>query len=608
MSIDSSTDIPHPSEDATSPVMQRWGTVFFAVVLIVLALVVYGRSVDYPFHYDDLHSIVENPHIRSLENIPAFFYRPDFFSADARGAMYRPLLLVSYSLNYALDKYTVEFYHWFNIGLHLCNSLLLFALLRLWYPDSTLCYIASLLFFLHPVNVEASVYISSRSESLCALFSLTASYAHIRSFFAPRWSKMWYAAGLFCFALALLSKSVAVVLPAILIFSTGQRGGGRMDLLARCKWIVPHVAMAAIYIVMVRRAIGTALLEAPVRDLVLHWCTQSKALVYYAQLLVLPSFLSVEHPFRVAGEWGESAIWTSGGLIAFSLLVAQARRHPRFQFWLLWSLLWLLPTLVLPLNVLVNEHRLYLPSMAFAVGTASLLVALVGRGALKMLIVGGLLASALGALSFQRVGDWRSAEVLWTDARAKGPYMPRPHLYMGNVHKQAGRNLEALNSYDRALKVYPDILSGGDLVSIYNNAGATYMAMGRNREAIEAYRRALQIDPQYEKARSSLDALVALEGAVRDPEAERLYRRGLVALVRGQLDEAVAMLQQSLMIQVQVATYMGLAQVHERRGDLPQVQAAYQALLTLAPDAEASALAQRRLREIAAELGQSDKP
>ena len=35
------------------------------------------------FHYDDFHSLVDNPHVRSLANIPASFADPSAFSAAA---------------------------------------------------------------------------------------------------------------------------------------------------------------------------------------------------------------------------------------------------------------------------------------------------------------------------------------------------------------------------------------------------------------------------------------------------------------------------------------------------------------------------------------------
>ena len=52
------------------------------------------------FHYDDIHSIVDNHYIRSFSNVLGFFLNPDFFSHDPAKSMYRPVLLVTYALNY----------------------------------------------------------------------------------------------------------------------------------------------------------------------------------------------------------------------------------------------------------------------------------------------------------------------------------------------------------------------------------------------------------------------------------------------------------------------------------------------------------------------------
>ena len=93
-----------------SPLEQkyRWVGLLVLVLPVVLA---YGNSLGNPFHYDDGHSIVENPHIRQLANIPAFFFDATMFSKDPENAMYRPLLLTTYALNHAVSGYAVWSYH-----------------------------------------------------------------------------------------------------------------------------------------------------------------------------------------------------------------------------------------------------------------------------------------------------------------------------------------------------------------------------------------------------------------------------------------------------------------------------------------------------------------
>ena len=57
-----------------------------ALFLMALCALLYGQSLSGSFHYDDHHSIVDNPHVRDWRNIPAFFTEPDLFSADAEKA------------------------------------------------------------------------------------------------------------------------------------------------------------------------------------------------------------------------------------------------------------------------------------------------------------------------------------------------------------------------------------------------------------------------------------------------------------------------------------------------------------------------------------------
>ena len=550
-----------------------WGVIAVAVA------VVYFPSLHHAFQYDDVHSIVENYHVRSLANIDDFFWRADMFTADPKGAMYRPLVLVSYAVNYALGGYNVEGYRCFNIAVHLLNGLLVCHLLHRLTGVAAAGLAAGLLFSLHPIAGEPVNYISSRSESLAALFSLLSMALYIRA--RESASSMVYIASVVVFATALLAKSMAIVLPLVLLFRDCSTGGLSLQRIkASGKYIVPFGLVATVYVIVVRQALATALVDRPVRGLWVQILTQCKVLVYYLKLLLVPWGQNVEHQFALAKGWELSVLCALGLLVSMGwCLMLLWRRSPRLFFNFTWPIVFLLPTFVVPLNVLLNEHRLYIPAVSFAMLLGWLLTTRFSRWQGLFLLAGLLLS--YGALSLQRSLVWQTPETLWADALQKAPRMPRPHLFIGDVYKGQGRTEEALAAYQRALTVNPEILSGGDLLAIYNNTGAAYLSLGRNEEAIGWYRKALTIDPDYSKAREALEGLTAIASWAWDEQAENIFKRAMKLLVTGRLDQALVELHRALSWQPHPKIYQAIGLAYERSGQIEAAIENYKTALAL---------------------------
>ena len=194
-------------------------------LLLLLAVgLAHFNTLGNSFHFDDEHSLTENPHIRDLGNIPAFFVRTDMFSRNVGSDMYRPLVLVSYALNYRVGGFEVRGYDVVNLLLHVLVTWLVYGLLVSIGGSGYGGLFAPALFGVHPLTAEPVNYISSRSESMAALFALLSFYLYARSS-RGRPSLL----SLSAFAGALLSKSAAVCLPlALILYEISQRGeGGR---------------------------------------------------------------------------------------------------------------------------------------------------------------------------------------------------------------------------------------------------------------------------------------------------------------------------------------------------------------------------------------------
>ncbi len=321
-----------------------------------------------------------------------------------------------------------------------------------------------------------------------------------------------------------------------------------------------------------------------------------KALVYYLRLLVLPRGLSVEHAFTVAASaWDPAVLCALAVILSLATIIVRSVRRGDTGFWFAWIPVVLLPTLIVPLNVLVNEHRLYPVMVAAAVLSTRLVMPSKSawRGCVAVLVV-----LCLGGLAYERSQVWQEAGRLWADARAKAPGMPRPWLFLGDAHLAANRLEEALTAYAEAERVNPAHLSAGDRLALHNNRGATLLALGRHDEAVRNYEAALRIVPDYEPAVASLAGLRALQGVQRDPRAERLKRGGLAALVAGDMQAAEKGLRASLAIESDDRTLLALGLVLERQQRDTEAVSLYQKRIHSATSSTTVDGARRRLESL----------
>ena len=520
------TVAPRPASGPAAPGWRRWavrrgtgGAAALAVFLLVC--LGYGRSLGYGFCYDDLHSVAHNPHLRDLRRVPAFFIDPSLFSADPHQAMYRPLLLVTYAVDWQLGGPGAAVFHLTNVVVHGLAAALV-ALLAGRLLGAAASWWAGLWFAVQPLNVEAANYVSSRSETLMAVLVLGACLAYLRyrETGQRRWWVMTLAAGL----AALGAKSTAVCLPALL--AACDRLQGRSW---RRSWraYAGALLLAAGYVLvtgpLVAKALGT-----PVRTLSSQFWTQAKALLYYLYLAAMPVRLSVEHAFVAARGPSEAPVVAAVLCVASLAWVGWGWRRRPVVATAGWAAAAWAPVAVVPLIVLVNEHRLYLPLVGAGLGSAVLLGRVPRHVRLAWTMVLGLLA----VLSWQRAPVWAGELTLWADAAAKGPQVPKAHLRLGDALAAAGRLQEAEAAYRQALALRPDH------PGVRNNLGSLLLSRGRLAEAEAEFRAVLAADPRVTPAALNLGQLLLRRGdwqAARDIYARAAANGGTAGEAERQL-------------------------------------------------------------------------
>ena len=509
---------------------------FTCVALIAaILLIAHHRSPGNGFHYDDGHGIVRNPHIRSLDNLTAFFSDPGTFSENPGYAMYRPLVVSAHAVNYSLGGYSPSGYLATNLGIHCLVAALVFIVLLQFGVPQSISFFGGLFFGLHPVQTEAVNFVSARSESMAALFYLASLACYLRATRSLEYRRTWQGASLSLFSLALLSKEIAVTLPLALLLcdsfhSRRQRTNGAhwppLGIPKRLKSHLPYWVVLAVYLIL-HQSITGVISDSPsaqVRTASSQLATQSKALVHYVALTLVPVRLSVSQQFLESRSLVQVVPLLGIGVVSSLLfLVFRLRRLvAHFSLGTGWFFLILAPTSLIPLNILVNDHRPYLALVGLTLVLAFCAASAPRRWPIYAVI------PLLGVLSFQRDARWKDEITLWADASRQGPLMPEAHFNLGYAHHQLGNLDSALTSYERAVALDPVY------VRAQTNLGAALRQIGRLDDAARALGAALQVEPSSVEALNNLGLTFAAIGNYE--EAIRLYERALASSAGGRAE------------------------------------------------------------------------
>ena len=546
---------------------------FVIVLLIVLiGVVIYANSLNSPFVYDDIGYVVENVNLKKLSRLPELLTS----SIAPLKAAYRPLLMLSFALNYLVGGLNPFSYHAVNLLLHISTAILLYFLIQglVLYNSPgnstyfTLPCLTALLFLTHPIQTEAVVYISARSVLLASFFYLFSLLLFLRfNTDSGRRRNYFYLFSLIFFALALFSKEIAITLPVILVLYSYYFLKPRRLIRGHH---IPFFILAGLYFLL-RMKIGVLSTTVPgAGGRYLYLITSLRVIPSYLRLLILPINQSIDHDFFPSSSFFESPVILSLGVIIFLLILGLGlKRYSRgYPFGTLWFFITLLPTTsIIPLHIIMNEHRLYLPSIGFFLIIS---LTLVKASQLKLkplpsrflkgtilffflfLIISSMIASK------RRAALWRDEYTLWSHTVQVSPNSYRAHNNLGTCYRKKGWHNKAIDEFQKTLALNPDDARA------HSNLGVVYQEKGWYDEAITEYQKALTLDSDYAKAHNNLGTLYGKKG---------WYGRAI--------DE----FQQALRINPDYAgVYYNLGIVYKKQGLYEEATSAFQEALALNPD------------------------
>jgi Flp pilus assembly protein TadD len=468
----------------------RRSTVLLLFLLLFDVFLAYSNHFHNQFHFDDFHTITDNPNLQSLANVPRFFTDATTFSTLPANRSYRPLLSASLALDYwnagGLEPaaFHLQSFLWFLLQLALMLGLFVTLLERLC-PHPANRYIALFAvawYGLHPVNAETVNYIIQRGDLLSTLGVVAGMWTYIAFPGARR-----YGLHLIPVALACLAKPPAVVFPLLLLayLTLSDERPRWLDLLPA---IVVIAAMSGLIAVMTPDTYAPAIISGTSYRL-----AQPVAALHYFRAFFLPLWLTADtdQPPRESVDGAVLLGVAFLGVLVATIGYGARRRELRpIAFGLAWFVIALLPTSLFTLSEVENDHRMFFPFVGLTLAATSALALIVRRVPARHLALGAAcLLAAYGFGTHQRNEVWRTPETLWHDVTVKSPRNGRGLMNYGLALMRRGDYEGALSHFERALAFTPNYA----LLEV--NLGIATDALRRHEEAERHFQRAVSLEP-----------------------------------------------------------------------------------------------------------------
>lgn len=454
------------------------------------------------------------------------------FEKDQLLGIYHPLTLLSYAIDYQLWGTNAFGYHLTNLVFHICNTALVFILVRKLNTSIFVSVVVSILFGIHPMHVESVAWISERKDVLYVFFLLLAWISYL-NFSIPHQRKriLWYLLMILLFGCSVLSKPIAFVFPVILLLSDYLNKQSFLHSF-RNKIPVFVIAIAALFVAQWGQldsgSIGTDNLH-PVSTLFYGTYNVS----FYLFKAFIPLKLSIFHPFPLDNTMNTLLYLSVISFIAFlSLLYWSFKKSRQIFFGLLFFFLTISPLLqIIPFGkALSSERYTYLPYLGLFYALAIGLELLIQRITFSKKIILPLCtlpALLLGSLTYQQQNVWKSSEVLWSSVIKNYPngywgYLARGRYYQEQQNQELaladfnksialspsaealyerGRIFEKNGNIERALSDYLGSINClSTYVKSHNNASGVYARKGNYERAFYHIEQAIKFDNNYSLA------------------------------------------------------------------------------------------------------------
>ena len=493
----------------------------------IAAFILFGQSIAFNYTYLDDHNLV----LFNLENLksPSYFskaFTEDVFHLPSVSSYYyRPVMTLSFMADAMIGNGSFGMFHFSNILYHILATFLLFLFFIELGFERIRVFLFSMLFLVHPLATQAVAWVPGRNDTLLAIFVLASFVAWIRYLKSGRMYLVIL--HLLCYALALLTKESAVMLPfMVVIFSWFvYKTPAKKFLIPGIGWLVLTITWAFTRFHVLGSEHGVAFSVQLISVIF-----GSPALLAYIGKAFFPFDLSV---LPVLADLKLSMIFGAVAIVLTAWLawLTKPKKWFYFFFGLLWFFAFLLPALVAIGAQVPNfsEHRIYLAmaGLLLVVMNCHDLKKPVSPKALPVSILTGILL-LFSVLSFLHSRNFRDQFAFWQNAVTTSPTNGFNYKNLGGMYVQEGNMAEAEKCLRKALQLNPrEPLANSDLgyvcvmtkrfaegekyyleeirlnpsyAHVHYNLGLLYYNQSRTDEAIVEWEKTISLNPLHDGA------------------------------------------------------------------------------------------------------------
>lgn len=553
-------------------------TYLHILVIAAVGAFCYSNTLHVPFQWDEGLFLEKTWFVKDITYpIDAVRSEEEIYKT----LVHRYVAFLTFALNYRLHGFKVEGYHLVNISIHICNALLVYVLIHIYFEtpflrvsilrahSRAIGLITALFFVSHPVQIEAVTYIYQRLTSLAGFFFMLSLVLYagwrlsgyraepaidfsrgLRTVSGPFTRVLFYCGAVLSAVLAMKTKQNAITLPAmVVLFEIFFFEGNRLKRITKLLPILLTaliIPLTSIYVMGLSAEGATSWSSVPRFN---YLITQFRVIVTYLRLFLFPFNQNIDYDYPLYDNFIDVGIISSLMFLLFLAalgiyLYRRAGVAPEMRI-VSFGIFWFFITLsvessIFPLPNLINEYRMYLPLAGLLTAAAVAIFRLIGGSGSRKTRAAGFLVASLTVLLFSmaayaRNAVWKDRVALWEDAVRKSPINARALTNLGVAYESEGRYQEAVEKFRAAIEANPwnyqakdnlmvlySILVATDPDNVANRKalGDLLLLMGRLESAANEYKMVINLMPDHFEAHRDLGLIYKETGKYEDAERE----------------------------------------------------------------------------------------